>query len=60
MKTFETISPANWKDSLEKEQGKIIDVRTAHEYEDSFIEGAVNIDCNQPQFINDIEKLGKM
>jgi rhodanese-related sulfurtransferase len=59
MKPFETISPAHWKETFDNEQGKIVDVRTAGEFEDSFIEGAVNIDYNLPDFIESAEKLGK-
>ncbi|MFY0673152.1 MAG: rhodanese-like domain-containing protein [Bacteroidia bacterium] len=60
MKPFETISPVDWKETFEKEKGKIVDVRTADEFEDSFIEGAVNIDYNLPTFAVTIEKLGKV
>lgn len=59
MKPFTSASPNDWKAHLESENGKIIDVRSADEFEDSFIEGAENIDVRGVNFDTNLDSLNR-
>ena len=50
-----------WREKLEKDsKAVIVDVRTAHEFEEGFIPNAINLDIYQGQeFIDDIQELDK-
>jgi phage shock protein E len=53
------LSPAEFKEALSHEQGVLIDVRTALEVESGYIEGAVNYDFNNGDFMNAMEHFDK-
>lgn len=59
MEPFNNLSASQWKEELAKQSGKILDVRTAGEYGDSYIKGSENIDVNSPDFMNKIAELDK-
>ncbi len=59
MKPFTSAEPVQWKKQLEEEDGVLIDVRTADEFEDSYIEGSLNIDVRALDFDDKLEKLDK-
>ena len=53
------VDSAAFIDKLAETNGNLIDVRTPEEYANGFIEGAVNINFNGPDFESEIEKLDK-
>ncbi|MBI1185489.1 rhodanese-like domain-containing protein [bacterium] len=59
MKPFESAEPQDWKKHCELKNGKIIDVRTADEFSDSYIQGAENIDIMHPDFVENVKNLDK-
>jgi len=59
MKPFNNLSASEWKEEQASQSGKILDVRTAGEFADSYIKGAENIDVNSPDFIEKIGALNK-
>lgn len=59
MEPFNNLSASDWKDAQASQSGKILDVRTAGEFSDSYIKGAQNIDVNSPDFMEKIGALDK-
>ena len=59
MKAFSDLSPQDWKSGTEDNNALIIDVRTAAEFGDSFISGAVNIEYGIASFQNHLADLDK-
>ncbi|SFF26010.1 rhodanese-like domain-containing protein [Thermoflexibacter ruber] len=53
------LNPIEFKEMLAQDQGILIDVRTALEVEAGYIEGAVNYDLNNGDFVNAMEHLDK-
>lgn len=47
---LETVSPAVFKQGLENNNVQLLDVRSAEEFEDGHIKGALNIDVQEPEF----------
>jgi rhodanese-related sulfurtransferase len=56
---IEVIPKAEFKMAIAKENIQLIDVRTPQEYADGFINGAKNINVNDKNFENEIQKLDK-
>lgn len=59
MEPFNNLSAPQWKEELAKQSGKILDVRTAAEYSESYIKDSENIDVNAPSFMEKIAPLDK-
>lgn len=59
MEAFIDLEAKDWKEGQENQNGQILDVRTAEEFSDSFIEGAENIDKMAADFERKIEILDK-
>lgn len=58
--TVQSIAPAEFAEALSKEpNAQLIDVRSPKEFDSDHLEGAVNIDYNNPEFKSEIEKLDK-
>ena len=53
------VDSAAFISKLEETGGVLVDVRTPEEYEHGFIEGAMNINFNGPDFETEISKLDK-
>lgn len=51
------LSPADFKEHIEKSKVQLIDVRTPNEYKSGYIKNAKNIDFYSPSFVSDIGKL---
>lgn len=56
---IELVTPEEMISLMELEDVQLVDVRTAKERLDGFIENSQNIDFNSPTFDKDIEKLDK-
>lgn len=56
---FESVDQAQFALEIAKEGVQIVDVRTAAEYTEGHIAGAVNIDVNSAEFDSAITKLDK-
>ena len=46
----ETVSPDQFKQGLQQGNVQLVDVRSAEEYAEGHLEGAVNIDVQEPEF----------
>ena len=58
--TTVTIPPSNFKSKIEKNHdATILDVRTAGEFSEGHLENALNIDWNESDFDQKIEKINK-
>ncbi|WP_242157927.1 rhodanese-like domain-containing protein [Aestuariivivens sediminis] len=53
------VTPEEMQILLQNERVQLVDVRTPEEYNDGYIENAINIDYYSPTFVEDIEKLDK-
>lgn len=53
------LTPAEFKEHIQKETVQLIDVRTLDEYQSGHIKGAKNIDFYSPSFTSQFEKLNK-
>ncbi len=53
------VSAEEFKELISAEGAIILDVRTPGEFEGGYIEGAINIDYNSPDFETQIEELDK-
>ncbi|WP_242085428.1 rhodanese-like domain-containing protein [Aestuariivivens sediminis] len=53
------VTPEEMQILLQNERVQLVDVRTPEEYNDGYIENAINIDFYSPTFVEDIEKLDK-
>jgi len=55
------LTQEEWAEQLDSDENAVIlDVRTAHEVDDGYIPGAINIDIYKgQQFLNELEKLDK-
>lgn len=47
-----TLEVAEFETAVEQQQLPLVDVRTADEYAEGHLNGAINIDVNQPDFID--------
>ena len=59
MSNFDSSLPKEWKASCDTVGGQILDVRTDAEFEESFIDGAIQVDFMGQNFASEIEKLDK-
>lgn len=55
--TFVSVDAARFAEEITRKGVQIVDVRTAAEFADGHIPGAVNIDVNSPDFAQQIAKL---
>jgi len=53
---FQTISVTDFEQCIENQDVQLIDVRTSQEYGESHIEGAMNIDWQQPGFVEKVKE----
>lgn len=53
------ISAAEFRKMADKKEGVILDVRTAEEFAEGHIPGAINIDYNSENFKSEVQKLDK-
>jgi rhodanese-related sulfurtransferase len=54
---YKNLSNNEFKNGLQEENGVLIDVRTAEEYNAGYIDGADNIDIMSPDFQTKIQEL---
>ncbi|MCB0737357.1 MAG: rhodanese-like domain-containing protein [Bacteroidetes bacterium] len=59
MKAFEQLTPQQWNDWVNENNAVKLDVRTAGEFSDSYINGATNIDINSADFAQKVAELDR-